>query len=111
MDGGTGKVLKDELEWLQVLERHPNLVLCTEPYDAALRALCQSDYAALEDDVEALSPKYLLSPTDEPSSYDNWYDSFTAYCGSEGLTGYDTNKDTFYDHLHTFLQVGAGVQL
>jgi len=68
----------------------------------------QSDYAALKDNVEALSSKYLLSPTDEPSSYDNWYDSFTAYCGSEGLTGYDTNEDTFYEHLHIFLQSDRG---
>ena len=68
----------------------------------------QSSLPSIKEDVTDLSPKYLISPTADPDSYDNWYDSFVTYCSTYGITGYLTDEATFYNELHGFLQTSWG---
>ena len=67
----------------------------------------QADMTDLKTDIESMST-YLVDPTEDPSSYMNWYDDFTSYCSTSGITTYTTDEAVFYQSLHAFLQSSMG---
>jgi Niemann-Pick C1 protein len=68
----------------------------------------QGKFPGLKQDVARLSPKFLLDPFEDASSYNNWYDAFVTYCGAAGYSTFQTDKTVFYQALHAFLDSSAG---